>query len=673
MRHYQALLGSILLVSLLFLPGCICWISDLLNLGKRIQVHDYTNVTLKPCHLLVPEGTPGAPLIAYTGGYILGKGGSDQFPLDDIGVGGQFMPTPEDHAKAFDRLWFAVLGSATFDLGVPCSSVYIALSQDHGPYPEEALEYRVAISNDGVNFTPLPTDTPITLFRRGWSAAGEDPIMGSVLKGSEPPGETEDSGPWPDVLNDDFSARWDLPQPARFIRITPLSSSEPYNEPEIDALKCVKEAPRPPITSEWRWPTDNPEVIQRYADQNPYAGNKYHTGLDIIDSTITCPEGGVGNCSSVFATADGVVEKVFRCRYSDCRYDGDSESDNHNMQGVVILRHNLSDGRTIFSLYAHLGEISGNLYEGQIIKAGTRLGATGVYIRIREDDRWSWPGRWVSHVHFEIKDKPVLHNPSGTGLYWGYTPDKPNYYGYHNPTLYLPSLVKEKLFGVDISSDQGGPSTLVMIDTTTGAGTTIGPIAGFPSVEGLAFSPDGTLFGVSNPGLGGTGELIRIDPATGKAAPVGRIEGFLDLSSLAFAPDGTLFATADETPGTAGSLLIRIDPLTGAGTTIGSIGYPTEAIAFAPDGTLFGAADVTGDAKAQTLITIDPKTGAGTIIGSFGPKFTDVDAIAFSPDGILFGVNLDTGILFKIDTATGAGIIVGPIGMCCIAGLSFEP
>ena len=145
------------------------------------------------------------------------------------------------------------------------------------------------------------------------------------------------------------------------------------------------------------------------------------------------------------------------------------------------------------------------------------------------------------------------------------------------------------------------------------------------------------------------------------------------MSSLAFAPDGTLFATADETPGTAGSLLIRIDPLTGAGTTIGSIGYPTEAIAFAPDGTLFGAADVTGDAKAQTLITIDPETGAGIIIGSFGPEFTDVDAIAFSPDGILFGANLDTGILFKIDTATGASIAVGRIGMCCIAGLSFKP
>lgn len=241
MRYYRVLLGLLLLASLLFLAGCI-WISELLDLGKRIQVHDYTNVTLKPGHLLIPEGTPGAPLIAYTGRIGLGKGGSDQFPLDDTWTDGQFAPTPEDHAKAFDRLYFQIYGSATFDLGMLCSSVYIALSQDHGPYPEEALEYRVAVSNDGTNFTPLPTDTPITLFRRGWSAAGEDPITGTALRDSEPPGETEDSGPWPDVLNDDLSARWDLPQPARFIRITPLSASPPYSEPEIDAVKCLKRA-----------------------------------------------------------------------------------------------------------------------------------------------------------------------------------------------------------------------------------------------------------------------------------------------------------------------------------------------------------------------------------------------------------------------------------------------
>ena len=126
MKYCRVLLSLILLASLLVLSGCIDWISGLLGLSKRIQVHDYTNVTLKLGHLLVPEGAPGAPLIAYTGRISLGKGGNEEFPLDDTWTDGQFAPTPEDHAKAFDRLYFQIWypASATFDLGAPCSSVY---------------------------------------------------------------------------------------------------------------------------------------------------------------------------------------------------------------------------------------------------------------------------------------------------------------------------------------------------------------------------------------------------------------------------------------------------------------------------------------------------------------------------------------------------------------------
>lgn len=33
---------------------------------------------------------------------------------------------------------------------------------------------------------------------------------------------------------------------------------------------------------------------------------------------------------------------------------------------------------------------------------------------------------WGVHLHFELKDKPVTHNPSGPGTYWGYTPSNPD-------------------------------------------------------------------------------------------------------------------------------------------------------------------------------------------------------------------------------------------------------
>lgn len=223
---------------LFLVGGCLDLVCDVSLLETRIRVHDYTNVTLKVCHLLVPEGGRGARLVDYTGSPGLGKGGSERYPLDDTYREGRFLPRPEDHAEYFDRLYFQVWypNWATFDLGGLYHSVYVALSHDHGPYPEEALEYRLWVSTDGTNFTQLPATTPILVYRRGWSALGENPITGEVLSDAEPAGQAGGNGPWPDVLNDDYTALWLLPEPARFVRITPLSAGGMYSEPEIDAV-----------------------------------------------------------------------------------------------------------------------------------------------------------------------------------------------------------------------------------------------------------------------------------------------------------------------------------------------------------------------------------------------------------------------------------------------------
>jgi len=222
---------------LLILAGC-CNIFSNIDV-VRTQVHYYTNVTIKAGHFLVSEGTRGALLVGYAGTVTTGMGGSEEYPLDDTARMGSFAPTLEAHAEAFDRIFLAVYypGYLLFDLGSLCTSVYIALSQDHGPYPEEALEYRLEISADGQTFYPVPSDVPITLYRRGWSARGEDILTCQVLAGSEPANEPGGSGPWPDTLNDDWAAQWDLPFPARFLKIMPLQAEPPYNEPEVDAVK----------------------------------------------------------------------------------------------------------------------------------------------------------------------------------------------------------------------------------------------------------------------------------------------------------------------------------------------------------------------------------------------------------------------------------------------------
>lgn len=196
--------------------------------AHAITVHDYTNVTVDPGHYLVPEGTPGAQAIAYTGPIGLGRGGTlPACPYDDTWTGGQYTPTPLGHANAFDRYWFQIISfsaSVTYDLGAPHKQVYISLNQDHGPYPEEALEYRVGVANTAAGpYTTLPTTTPIKVFQGGWSTTGE---FGGDCNGNG-------------ALNDDYSALWQLPGFFRYVRLTPIAHTGGYNEPEIDAVMGV--------------------------------------------------------------------------------------------------------------------------------------------------------------------------------------------------------------------------------------------------------------------------------------------------------------------------------------------------------------------------------------------------------------------------------------------------
>lgn len=205
--------------------------------AEAITVFGYTNVTEDSGCLLVPEGTAGAPLIAATGFIQLGRGGSTAYPLDDTYTWGQFLTPAEEHAEYFDRIWYQIndAGTATFDLGEAFSAVYIALSQDHGPYPEEAIDYLLAVSNDNSSWMTLPWDTPITMYRRGWSADGETvPCVGPFT--AEPGGQVVGGGPNPDTANDDWSVLWHLPAPYRYVQLTAIHHEPRYNDPEIDAV-----------------------------------------------------------------------------------------------------------------------------------------------------------------------------------------------------------------------------------------------------------------------------------------------------------------------------------------------------------------------------------------------------------------------------------------------------
>lgn len=100
------------------------------------------------------------------------------------------------------------------------------------------------------------------------------------------------------------------------------------------------------------------------------------------------------------------------------------------MGSNVIVEHRLESGRAIYSSYSHLASIEPGLKKGSLVEKGQKLGIMG-------GSGYGQPDYWPIHLHFEIKDKPVTHNPSGPGTYWGYTPSNPDEYGYHNPSSYF--------------------------------------------------------------------------------------------------------------------------------------------------------------------------------------------------------------------------------------------
>src|SRR5512144_710963 len=88
-------------------------------------------------------------------------------------------------------------------------------------------------------------------------------------------------------------------------------------------------------------------------------------------------------------------------------------------------------------------------------------------------------------------------------------------------------------------------------------------------------------------------------------------------------PSPTLFMT---TGGTGSSLvtappseLWRLDPNTGAATSVGNTGYAISALAQDPTtGALYAASNNRSPIAPNTLLRLDPVTGAATPIGSFG-------------------------------------------------------
>ena len=106
----------------------------------------------------------------------------------------------------------------------------------------------------------------------------------------------------------------------------------------------------------------------------------------------------------------------------------------HGMGNTVIIEHQLpvADNK-IYSLYAHLASIEdGIAVEGLVAKGAVlgKMGASG------NGDSCFWVNEGVGvHLHFELKDQPLMSDPSGN--HWLFTPTNPDDFGYSDPNLYI--------------------------------------------------------------------------------------------------------------------------------------------------------------------------------------------------------------------------------------------
>lgn len=140
---------------------------------------------------------------------------------------------------------------------------------------------------------------------------------------------------------------------------------------------------------------------------------RHHTAIDYLTSTED---------PYVYAANRGKLVRLEVVNWNDM-----------GMGTNVILEHELASGGKIYTTYSHLAYVESGLTVGSLVEKGQRIGRMG-------GSGNGEPNFWTEHLHFEIKDAPVTHNPSGPGIYWGYTPTHPDGFGFHNPNSFFGSV-----------------------------------------------------------------------------------------------------------------------------------------------------------------------------------------------------------------------------------------
>jgi hypothetical protein len=174
-------------------------------------------------------------------------------------------------------------------------------------------------------------------------------------------------------------------------------------------------------------------------------------------------------------------------------------------------------------------------------------------------------------------------------------------------------------------------NVLYAVDLTTKTAVQIGGPGQitYANIEGLTFSPGGTLYAVSD--AGPTKTLLTIDQGSGIATAVGTLElgtnNQLDLA-LAFTCDGRLWMSAST------GQFWSVDPATARATVLGNLGVKITGMA--ARGSLLYAAGSQGN---NNLYSIDPVKVTATPIGSYqSTNYITTISPAFDASGQLWAI-----------------------------------
>jgi len=224
--------------------------------------------------------------------------------------------------------------------------------------------------------------------------------------------------------------------------------------------------------------------------------------------------------------------------------------------------------------------------------------------------------------------------------------------------------------GYSINSDSPSSDTdsLYRIDLATGTHTRLGRIQSLGQtkldVEGLAFSPDGTLYGVDDESMTlfpiNTDNGAVIDSQEVSITGMGPAGG--NDFGLTFACDGGLYVTS-----VSQKSLYWLN-LDGSATLIGNLGQNISALAaYGNPVQLYGLSNgLLANQKEDTrsLYSINTSTGAATLIGKLGPGASSYDqaGLDFDSDGQLWAITDRRAVpggpfgsqLLSIDKTTGA-------------------